>query len=204
MTEASGPLRQALIDLCFARGFRNFSLEELLERAGISRTEFERRYTDLEDCFYEFWEAELSRFETRAAQAREGLTSWRDRLRVTAYALYRYLAEDEKLTTVTVSEMRTAGERVLVRFGQATQDLFQLIDEGRRELADPSSLTIATAESVGGSVFNQIYLLAARDAPFPPEEEIVPPLLYAVVLPYLGRDAAQEELSIPPPAQGAV
>jgi AcrR family transcriptional regulator len=193
------PLREALVDLCFERGFRNCSLEDLLDRAGISRAEFERRYSDFEDCFYDFWEAEVQRFETRAAQAREGLTSWRERVRATAYAMYRYFAEDEKLTTVTISEMRTAGERVLVRFGQASQALFELIDEGRQELADPSSLTIATAETVGGGVFNQIYLLAAREAPFPPEEEIVPPLLYAVVLPYLGAAAAQEELTIPPP-----
>jgi AcrR family transcriptional regulator len=145
------PLWETLIDLCFERGFRNTSLEDLLERAGISRTDFEGRYTDLEDCFYEFWEAELSRFETRAAQAREGLTSWRDRLRVTAYALYRYLAEDEKLTTVTVAEMRTAGERVLVRFGQATQDLFQLIDGLRRRPGGAQHSTAAVRKAAAAT-----------------------------------------------------
>jgi AcrR family transcriptional regulator len=192
-------VREALIDLCSEQGFRNTSLAELLDRAAISQADFERHYVDLEDCFYQFWKEELRRFEVRATQAAEGLTSWRDRLRATAYALYRYLAEDEKLTRVTVSEMRTAGEPVLLLFGQAAQALFELIDEGREELSGSDSVSVATAESVGGGIFNQIYMIVGRGGSFAPEEVIVPQLMYAVVLPYVGPEAAKEELEIPPP-----
>ena len=50
------------------------------------------------------------------------------------------------------------------------------------------SLSRSTAESVGGGVFNQFFprLTAPRSA-----EEIVPQMMYAAVLPYLGPEAAR-------------
>ncbi|MBA3866585.1 MAG: TetR/AcrR family transcriptional regulator [Solirubrobacterales bacterium] len=196
-------IRGALVDLSFEQGFRNTSLEQILARAEVERAAFEGHYADLEDLFYEFWDEECGRFEARAERARQGLSDWRDRVRATAYALYRYLAEDERLTKVTVGEMRSAGERTLVRFGQAAGALFELIDEGREEPGAPGSLSVNTAQSLGGGVFNQIYMTMAKGDPMPPEDEIVPQLMYAVVLPYLGPEAAQEELSIPPPPLSA-
>jgi AcrR family transcriptional regulator len=195
------PLHQELIDLCFDRGLESVGVPDLCRRAGMDPADFESRYGTLEDCFYEAYAAEFARYRRQAAAAREGLTEWRSRLRATAYALLRFLAEDERVTHFTVVEVRRAGERSALLIGEGIEELIDLLDEGRLEPGAPSDLTRATAESVAGGLFNQLYLAVAGGGPAPVESEVVPQAMYSAVLPYLGVQAAMEELSIAPPAQ---
>ncbi len=192
-------IRQALIDLCFERGFPGLTLEDLLDRAAVDRADFERHYASLQDCFYQVYLAELQGFRASAARARAAASSWRERVRVTAYALYRFIGSDPKLRKLTTADVRSGGERVQSLVGEEVEALFDLIDEGRQEPAAPASLTRATAEQIGGGIFNQLYLVGARGGPMAAEGEIIPQLMYSVVLPYLGIAAAAEELRIPPP-----
>jgi AcrR family transcriptional regulator len=198
--KANGPsFRRALIDLCFERGFAALTVEELCRRAGVGRAAFRRRFANLEDCFYEVCRGELQHYHERAAAARAGLGEWRARLRVTTYALYRFLAEDERRRRLAVVDVRSAGERPALLLAEELEELFDLLDEGRTEASAPPTLTRATAECLGGGIFNAIYLAAARRGPMPPETDLVPELMYSAVLPYLGSASAAEELEIPPP-----
>jgi AcrR family transcriptional regulator len=198
-TYVASPFRAALIDLCFERGFAALTVEALCRRAGVGRTAFRRRHASLEDCFLEVCRGELLRYRRRAAAARAGLGEWRARLRATAYALYRFLAEDERRRRLTVVEARTAGELPALLLAEQIEALLDLIDEGRDEPTAPPTLTRATAESLGGGIFNELCFTAGRRGPMPPEEELVPQLMYAAVLPYLGAASAAQELEIAPP-----
>ncbi len=193
-------LHQALIDLCFERGFAQVTVADLCCRTGIERAEFERRYADLDDCFFEAYEVEVRRFTRLMAAAGAGQGAWRDRLRATAYALLSFLSEDERLTNFVAVEVRAASERAQLLFGQGIEPLFDLIDEGRDEPGAPPSLTRSTAEQVGGGIFNQIYGALGQGRSLAPGSRIIPELMYAAVLPYLGADAAREELTLGPPA----
>jgi AcrR family transcriptional regulator len=189
-------LHDALLDLCFERGFTRVDLTALLTRAGVDRPTFEREFAGLEDCFFEVFREEIESYRRPLPSLPAG---WRERVRDRAYSLYRFLAEDQRRSRLIVVDVRAAGERTLLFAGQLIEELFDLIDEGRQELADPSLLTRTTAESIGGGAFNQLYAILGRDAVLPPEVEIVPQLMYCAVLPYLGPTAALQELEIPPP-----
>ena len=193
------PLHEALIDLCFERGLHSFTEADLCRRAGVSIEQFRSRYETLEDCFYEAYSTEFARYRREAADARDGLGDWRSRLRATAYALLRFLVEDERVTHFTVVEVRRAGDRSALLIGEGIEELIDLLDEGRSQPQAPADLTRATAESVAGGLFNQLYLAVARGAGPTDESEIVPQAMYTAVLPYLGVQVAMEELSIPPP-----
>ncbi|HEX7058818.1 MAG TPA: TetR/AcrR family transcriptional regulator [Solirubrobacterales bacterium] len=193
-------LHEALIDLCFERGFQNFGLGALLSRAGVDRPSFERHFVDLEDCFLKIFEAEMDRYRCEFAPVAGECADWRERVRVTLYALFRFLVADERRARFIVVESRVAGERARVFADQRIETLFDLIDAGRSELDDPDSISRTTAEAVGGGILNQVYAAVARGVPLPPERELVPELMYCVVLPYAGLDAALEELYIPPPS----
>lgn len=195
-------IREALLDLCFERGLDNVTVAELCRRAGVGRSVFERHYTDLEECFFEVYRTELEGFRRRAAAAREEASDWPGRLRATAYALYRYLADDVRVRRLTVVDVRGGGERVQLLFAEEFEALIDLIDEGRREPGAPGSLTRATAEQVGGGIFGRIYLAGRTAGPMPAEEEIVPQMMYAAMLPYLGAGGAARELEILPPPSG--
>jgi AcrR family transcriptional regulator len=192
-------LHQALLDLCFERGFQHLQLEDLLTCAGVDRPTFAAEFADLEGCFFAVFEAEIDAFQRQATALPADPGSWHRRLRAGAYALYRFLAADQRRSHFLLVDSRGAGERTLLLAGQRLAAVSALIDAGRGELADPGSLSRATADSLAGGIFNQLYAILGRGDPLPPEREIVPQLLYTVVLPYLGPAAALQELAIPPP-----
>lgn len=199
-TQAPSPFRNALVELCFERGFAGVTVEALCRRAGLDRSAFSERYADLEDCFFQICSEEVRSCRRVVAAAGAGLDEWRARLRATAYALYRYLGEDERLRRLAVVEVRSAGERSALLIAEEIEELVDLIDEGRAEPAAPLTLTRATAEALGGGILNEIYAAGGHVGPMPPEDELVPEIMYSAVLPYLGAASAAGELGIPPPS----
>jgi AcrR family transcriptional regulator len=192
-------LHDALLDLCFERGFTRVDLGALLARAGVDSATFAREFADLEDCFFAVFRTEVECYRRQRAALPPQPGNWRERVRAHAFSLYRFLAADERRSRFVLVDSRAAGERTLLFAGQLIEELFDLIDAGRRELADPDLLTRATAEAIGGGIFNQLYAILGRGGALPPEGEIIPQLMYCVVLPYLGPAAAMRELEIPPP-----
>jgi AcrR family transcriptional regulator len=192
-------LHEALIELCFERGLRATTIEELLGRAGVGDDAFQGLFIDLEDLFHFVFTAEIRRYLREAAPVFDPLAPWRERVRATVYALYRFIAADPRLAHLLVVECRMASERTRLLAGSRMEALVDLIDEGRAELADPGQLSRATAEAIGGGIFNQIYATVGKGGMLPDERRVVPQLLYCVVLPYLGSARAAEELRAPPP-----
>jgi AcrR family transcriptional regulator len=174
------------------------SVEALCDRAGVERSRFDSRYAGIEDCFFDAYSVEFNRYRRQAEAARDGLGAWRDRLRATAYALLRFLAEDERVTHFTVVEVRRAGERSALLIGEGIQELIDLLDEGRDQPGAPEGLTRATAESLAGGLFNRLYLAVAQ-GDSPQESRIGRDAMCMIVEPYLGSEAAREELAIDPP-----
>jgi hypothetical protein len=130
------------------------------------------------------------------------LASWRERLRTAAYTMLAYLAEDERRAHVAVVDAYDGGERLQREIHKFFLYAFELIDQGRAESGPGRRpLSRATAEAISGAISLQIrsgfgpgWIEEARAR--------VPELMYAAVLPYLGQEAAAEELRIPPPEIG--
>jgi hypothetical protein len=135
---------------------------------------------------------------TRVALAFTAEEVWVDRLRAVAYEMARFLSEDSERAYLMTVEVLSAGPRAQAIRDAGMQALIELIDQGRQELDDPASMTRATAEGIGGAIYNRIHLdLAAGDFD---GMALVPTLMYNAVLPYLGTEAALAELHRPPPA----
>lgn len=201
--DSRDPIHDALIGLCAERNVGEVTVEDLCERAGVEVAAFQSRYEDLEDCFVEALDAELERFRSRLDPIRKGDAPWRDRVRGTGYELLELFREDERATRFLVLGARSGGERALLLFWAEVEAMVDLMDEGRQCLEDPDSLTRSTAEQIAGGYFNQLYGVVVR-GPLPEAQEIIPQLMYSAVLPYLGEEAAAEELTMPAPARRAV
>lgn len=193
-------LRQALLDLCTDRGYRSLELATLLERADVREEAFRQHYPDLDAYFAAVLSGIYGDFFARAQQAVAGEDGWRDRMRATAYALLRFLRRDERVARFAAVDAQEAGEPAQLLFLETFNRLVDLIDEGSAEASGPASPSRATALGVGGVVFARIQEAVAEGELELGEEEI-PELMYAAVFPYLGAEAAAEELRIPPPAE---
>lgn len=190
-------LREALLDLCAEAGYQQLKLEDLLERSGTDEGEFRHRYTDLDGLFAAVLGEVYDEFFARAQVAVEGLVGWRDRMRATAYALLRFLRADERVARLSAVEVQYAGQDSQQLFQQTFSRLVELIDEGSVEADGPESPSLATAIGVGGVLFARVQEAVSKGELDLGEEEI-PELMYAAVFPYLGAEAAEEELHAPP------
>lgn len=162
-------VERALMDEVVERGFRGATIAGVCDRAGLEPEGYRRHF---------------------------GESTWRDQIRAVAYAVHEFVDEDRRRGAFLWIETFNAGERAQVIREGAVDAMIDLIDQGRRQLDDPDQLTRATAEAIGGSMFRQTPLAIECDGPN--TVDLLPKLMYAVVFPYLGADAALEELSIKP------
>ena len=194
-------LREALLDLCGERSYKKLKLKQLLERAEMDEETFERHYADLDACFAAVLGEIYDDFFARAQEAVAGQSGWRDRMRATAYALLRYLRSDERMAKLAAVEVQYAGKDSQRLFQETFNRLVGLIDEGSSEAGGPESPGLATAIGVGGVVFARVQEGVVNGELEEFGEEEVPQLMYAAVFPYVGAEAAEEELRIPPPPE---
>jgi AcrR family transcriptional regulator len=186
-----------MIDLCYERGFAALTVEDLCGRAGADRADFDRRYADLEDCFCQVYEQLAAEFLARMEAAYEGEQGWRNRIRALAYACLHHLEEDPARAHFTVLESASAGEGARLIRDRVLAELSSYLDRGRQEPDAPDYLSRNTADSLNGAVFRQMLAAIANDQ----NErfaEVLPELMYAAILPYVGPEAAAEELQIAP------
>jgi AcrR family transcriptional regulator len=199
-SEEEHRLREALLDLCVERGYGDLRLEDLLERAAVDAPDFHHSYPDLDAYFNAVLGRAYAEFFEVAQAAVAGKAGWRDRMRATAYALLRFLRTDERVARLAAVEAQHGGEGALRLFVQTFNRLVDLLDEGSAEAGGPESPSRATAVGIGGVVFARVQEAVAEGELGLGEEEI-PQLMYAAVFPYLGAEAAEEELRIPPPPE---
>jgi len=183
----------ALIEIAAERGYGETTIELVLERAELDRHAFDRHFRGKYDLFLSAWQdlnEECLETMVRAYESREG---WTDRLRAVAYEVIEGLRHDPSRATFGV-EVLAAGDAARARRDMTMRVIASLIDAGRQEMEDPEAVPHTTAEALAGSAYGQIYSRVVRgEAEQLPE--LVPQLMSAAVMPYLGIEAAMSELS---------
>ncbi len=76
-----------------ARGYEKASVQEVLERSGISRERFQRRFGGKEACFAQAYEMAADRICAEVLEAARGAESWRAGFRAALARLLRTVAE---------------------------------------------------------------------------------------------------------------
>src|SRR5262249_735218 len=138
------------------RGYPETDVAAVCERGGITEAEFLAHFDDLEDAAcrgIEQIEAEIVQ-RVEAAVARQG--SWRLQLRAAAYALPHYLIEDLLRARFLRVDAGLIGERAHLIRHDALQLAIDLIDQGREELADPSTMSRGDAERAAFELFGAV------------------------------------------------
>ncbi len=189
---------RALVELVGANGYPGTEIEQVLARAGVERAAFDRHFASKEDCFLQAWDELTLAHGLLAARAFEAPGQWRDRLRAAAWVTLRFLQADARRTRFLVLEVLNAGEVAQAHRQLAIASQAEWIDAGRRELADPDSLSRATAEHIAGAI-NEMLVRATRSGEIANGSGTLRQLMYLAVRPYLGEEAAREELTMPPP-----
>ena len=192
--DAKRRIREALMDLVIEVGFDRLTAAAVCERAGVPADAFARAFPRLEDCYSWVHEENSRTFEQLVMAAFEGDGSWRDRLRAAAYVAARYMEGHPREVRFGVTEMFAAGPMAQVVRERGLHRMVELIDAGRWELDDPYSVDRGVAEGVFGAAYATLTAELRRRGGALPAADFVPAMMYLAVGPYLGQEAAREEL----------
>jgi AcrR family transcriptional regulator len=183
----------ALIEIAAERGYGETTIESILERAGLDRPAFDRHFRGKYDCFLSAWQELNEECLATMVHAYESRQEWPDRLRAVAHQVIEGLSRDPCRASFGV-EVLAAGDAARARRDMTMRVIASLIDAGRQEMDDPEAVPHTTAEALAGSAYGQIYSRVVRgDVDELPD--LVPQLMSAAVMPYLGIEAAISELS---------
>lgn len=192
--------------LIVEQGFEQTTVEMVVERAEVDRATFDSEFEDLRDCCMKVYLANIEDFNEAVFGAADRESAWRDRLRAAAYTAARYIEARPIQTRFDMIQMLTVGDTAQAHRDRLLGRIVDLIDEGRGELDEPESMSREVAVGVFGSIYqfllkelhgNPEYGEAGTEAP--PLDSFVPQLMYIAVRPYLGHEAAAEEISLGPP-----
>lgn len=179
-----------------ARGYEKASVQEVLERSGISRERFQRRFGGKEACFAQAYEMAVDRICAEVLEAARGAESWRAGFRAALARLLRTVAEQPLLAKALLIEVRAARGQAWTKHQQAIERLAKAVDSARQERGARPTATALTAQFVVGAVEEAICaeIGAGRTATV---ERLLPDLMHLAVLNYFGEDEAWLELGSP-------
>lgn len=189
------------MDLVVANGVEAVTAGMAAERAGLDAATFGREFGTLEDCYVSIYEENTEAFEGEVDAAFRSGDCWRDGLRAAAYAAARHIRDHPREVAFGAIRMFSVGERAQISRERLLHRMVDLVDRGRQELDDPASMSRGVAESVVGSIYTQLITDLHHGRGTGAAEDFVPDLMYVAVRPYLGPEAAAEELTIPPPPE---
>jgi AcrR family transcriptional regulator len=186
-------IRTALRSLVAERGYRETSLDDVLDRAGVDPATFERHYPGLEACFAEIWEGYKREFLRVTGLGFASSANWREGMRAAAWGFCRFLQEDEDRARFFLVEFNYAGEGVNASRDLVMQIYADYIDKGNGVRAGPERVPREQAEAIVGAIWEGA-VARILDDDFEGFPAAIPQGMFITVFPYLGLEAAQEEL----------
>jgi AcrR family transcriptional regulator len=189
-------LLAGMLRACAQLGYRELTVQDVLERAGVSRPTFYEHFENKEDCFLAAFDAAARRLRDRVeAAAGEGGDRWRDRLRMAVEEVLRFVVAEPDAARTLIVEARASCPEALERRDDLLDRFAACIDtQVRAELGATETISpIASAGVVGGIeslLYDRINREDTKDL-----EAMIPSLMYFAVLPFEGHATAAAELN---------
>jgi AcrR family transcriptional regulator len=176
-----------------ARGYEAATVQEVAERAGISRDQFHRRFGSKDECFAAAYEEAANRLRDDVLGAGRAAASWRLGFRAALAELLRFVAEQPLAAKALLLEVRAARGPAWGLHQKLVESFIAAVDSARE---DPEALPSASPTTAGfmvGAIEESLALEigAGRAAEV---ERLLPDLSHLVVLNYFGEDEAWLEL----------
>jgi AcrR family transcriptional regulator len=187
---------EAMVDVVNERGADGATATAATERAGVDEAAFDHHFDSVEDCVLKAYWKHAGEFTERVEAAFGAEESWRGSLRAAAYEAARYIRDNPRIVRFGTVQMFQAGPMAQAQREAHLQRMVEMIDAGREELGDPDSLGRGVAEGIFGSIYSHLVKEVQAGRGTKAAEDYVPGLMYIAVRPYLGQEAAQEELTL--------
>ncbi len=178
-----------------AEGYEAVAVSEVIARAGLDEDSFTALFSSKEDCFLQAYDAAIDVLETHVSGAFEAAAGepWTERVVAALRAMVELLAAEADIARMAIVEVAAVGEDARIHYRAALNRFVPFLDEGRKASPADTALPADTAQFAIGAASTLLYdeIRAHRG---PELTKILPDLAYAVLMPYLGAQAAELEM----------
>jgi AcrR family transcriptional regulator len=177
-------------------GYARMTVSQVIGRARMSRTTFYEVFSDREECFTATFEQLVAEVLPRIERAYASQADWHGGMRSALATLLELMDRFPGIAKLFVVESLEGGERILRRRAEALDELALVIDRGRSPARGGGPPPLA-ARVLAGGVLEVLHMHMLRNDP-QSFTTLLGPLMYMIVLAYLGSDAAAGELQLAP------
>ena len=184
---------EAMLLTVGAQGYEKATVGEVLERSGISRDRFQRRFGGKQACFAQAYEMAADRVCAEVLEAGREAESWRAGFRAALARLLKTVAEQPLMAKALLVEARAARGAAWDKHQQVVERFVSAVDTARLQPGARLTATALTAQFVVGAIEESLIaeIGAGRAATV---ERLLPDLTHLVTLNYFGEDQAWLEL----------
>lgn len=194
---ARARLLKAMLEMSGELGYEHVAVRHVIERAQTSRATFYKHFADRQDCFAQAYEDASDWLCRRLVGAGKRQPSWREGIRAALAELLEFCANQPALARALLVEVHAAGDLPLAQRRDLMERLSRALDSARREPSSRQAPPPMTATFIVGAIDTLVCAkLMEGEAERAPE--MLPGLLYFVVLQYLGEQAAWQEMAAAP------
>ena len=188
-------LLDAMIRVVAVKGYEATGVTEVLEAAAVDRDAFDRMFPSKEACFLEAYDAIIDVLVAHVSAAFESTVGqpWPDRVYAALRALVELLSREAEIAHMAMVEITAVGEDARIRYRAALGRFTYFLEEGRSFSPRGEELPADTAGFAIGGATSMIFdeVRAGRGEEL---RRLLPDLTYAVLMPYIGAEAAEREM----------
>jgi AcrR family transcriptional regulator len=183
---------EAMVRVVGRKGYKATSVADVIVEADVSRTTFYKHFEDKQECFLAAYDMAVERILDEVMARCDGDLPWLERVRAGLATIVELFALDPELARTAIVEVAGAGADARQRHWNAVTKFTEFLVDGEelaggREL--PENIALMAAGAVSGLIFDE--LLTGRAERLP---QLLPDLLFALLVPYIGPGAATEEM----------
>jgi len=186
---ASSPperILRALAAVVSERGYHETTVADIVERAKTSGRTFYEYFESKEDAMVAALDSGSQKMLAEAMPAFRRAHDWQHAVQATQQAMFTFGVQEPEYARLGAVEIFGAGTRALEQREKVTEGMELLLEHGYE--VNPAVPKI-TAEAIGGALYALFYdHVRRKGAERLPE--IVPPVVYVTLVPFLGAEEA--------------
>jgi AcrR family transcriptional regulator len=175
------------------KGYEAVTIADVVERASVSRSKFYELFDNKEECLFAAYERINEILVALVSKAFEGEAPWPTKVRRSLEAVLQAYAIEPEIARMATVEVPAAGPEAQRRYREAAMRFLPFFAEGRKYAkggADlPADLELMSLGGAEAIVFDEV--VAGRGATLP---SMLPEILFAILVPYVGPEAAAAEM----------
>jgi AcrR family transcriptional regulator len=172
------------------RGYADLAVQDLVDRAGVSRRTFYQLFEDKLDCVFAAHNAAFSRLNSLIVDACAAESAWPDGVVAAVREALEYAAASPDEARLILISSHTSSEPALARRGRAAHEqLAALLRSGRQRAKGGPPPPAATEEAIIGAAMSLVGNCLLDEPERLPD--LAPELVQIILTPYLGDGEAR-------------